>query len=305
MIVTAVLAGPASAAINGRSDMRKCNACTSSFSLFSAELLKDNGSKANFFRTKRTAAGPTVTVSQLSRACEKAHPNWSSRHLKSCDSFGNLMMNTAGLIPLCWNKHDAGSFCGCIVKGGRGNDKCPVETDSTADAGDAEDDEEDDDAASTTAAGADKDKDDDAIGLRGNSGRGRGGRGASSTPRPAGAISDRFVRQCLGCEAAFSVVEPGVNMDTNMDKSRFFATRTGSGSNAGRSEAMYWDIHDKCMEQSVDGESSRRRKRVCGSVAKLLTNSAVISQCWDKKTAKGLCGCAEGAGRGARDKVCP
>ena len=34
-----------------------------------------------------------------------------------------------------------------------------------------------------------------------------GGRGASSTSRPAEAISGRFARQCLGCEAAFSVVE--------------------------------------------------------------------------------------------------
>ena len=66
-----VASGSASAAINGRSDMRKCNACTSSFSLFSAELLKDNGCAEGFWMGNlkhKNVAGERRAAGRAARA---------------------------------------------------------------------------------------------------------------------------------------------------------------------------------------------------------------------------------------------
>ena len=96
----------------------------------------------------------------------------------------------------------------------------------------------------------------------------------------AGAFPDRKrdIRNCQACASAWPVLEKGTKLGSNMEKSAFFATRTGSQSDPKRSKKLFDEVRKACMANPVEGESSRRHSRQCMTTAKQLTRSSILSQ---------------------------
>ena len=96
--------------------------------------------------------------------------------------------------------------------------------------------------------------------------------------RPLFPQDKRDIRSCQACAAAWPVLEKGTKLGSNMEKSAFFATRTGSQSDPKRSKKLFDEVRKACMASPVEGESSRRQRRQCLTTAKQLTRSSILSQ---------------------------
>ena len=160
-----------------------------------------------------------------------------------------------------WDKTDASAFCGCVAGAGMGK------RDQTCG-----------DVNVPTAAVEKEDKlGEDTDGEVSNGNEDKNSK-AKVSARPLFPQDKRDIRNCQACAAAWPVLEKGTKLGSNMEKSAFFATRTGSQSDPKRSKKLFDEVRKACMANPVEGESSRRHSRQCMTTAKQLTRSSILSQ---------------------------